>query len=96
MIPHFWHSFATFKTDLFVFNLPGKLVKKNLPTNVSFEENTYARQTNNTNTLLNSLVFQAAITKHRRPNGLNNRYGLSLTSEGWKSEMKVLAWLDPS
>lgn len=39
---------------------------------------------------------RAAIIKHHQLAGLNNRSLLSRSSEGWKSENKVLAGLAPS
>lgn len=38
---------------------------------------------------------RAAITKYRKPDGLNNRRDFSHHSEGWKAENRVSAELTP-
>ena len=40
-----------------------------------------------------SNTAQAAITQYRGQGGLNSKYLFSLSSGGWKSEIRLPAWL---
>ena len=40
-----------------------------------------------------SNTAQAAVTQYHDQGGLNDKYSLSLSSGGWKSEIRLPAWL---